>query len=874
MAKTGYLVIVYQDINPSSPTYNQTREERTQDETTCPYRADARWIEDTKYCELSNGMYTGYEITVYRDVEPLSSTYNQTREEKVLNTTDCETDETTAEWQNIGDPYCRQTVYMPGGLMDNDGYIVQQQQDVNEYSETYGEIRENATLDTENCPLPNTEPVWQIISESCHVVTHDGQLVYDGTKDVVRVNTNRYSPTWNNNIPETANIEDEENCPPFIETQYRWVAIDGQYECVGYDKHSVEKKQQSKDGGTTWTDVSPTETRTGSVIESNSADCGYITPQYRWVVTGTYVCVGYDKHEQEKEQVSYDGGSTWEDTENTRTGSLIEANSEYCGYSPTVEYRWVVISGQYECVGYDKYSVEKKQQSIDGGEWTDVSPIETRTGSVIERNSEDCGYVEPQYRWVTIEGSFVCSGYNKYAIEKQQVSYDGGTTWTDTEEPTRTGSLIESDSSDCGYVPPTPEPGDYSKQYLTFEAVDGGTVTITATSTNVAKTIQYSLDNGSSWTGLTTSTTEQSLGGTLSTGDKVLVKGTNSSYYNNSFGGTAKVNVYGNVMSLIYGDDFIDKNTLSGSSRLSDLFYNNTNLLSAENLVLPATTLVKSCYSNMFSGCTDLTKVPELPATTLAQSCYLYMFQGCTSLTTAPALPATTLAGSCYLYMFDGCTNLTTAPALPATTLASACYSFMFRGCTSLAAAPELPATTLADGCYNAMFSNCTSLTSAPTLPATTLTSSCYYQMFSGCTGLTTAPALPATTLIERCYSSMFSGCTSLTTAPALPATTLATRCYQYMFSGCTSLTTAPALPAKTLVSYCYSYMFRNCTSLNYIKAMFTTYPSGVSPNYYTQNWVSGVASTGTFIKNSAATWSGTGVHSVPSGWTVQTASE
>jgi hypothetical protein len=34
------------------------------------------------------------------------------------------------------------------------------------------------------------------------------------------------------------------------------------------------------------------------------------------------------------------------------------------------------------------------------------------------------------------------------------------------------------------------------------------------------------------------------------------------------------------------------------------------------------------------------------------------MFSGCTSLTTAPVLPATTLVNTCYYHMFYGCTNL------------------------------------------------------------------------------------------------------------------------------------------------------------------------------------------------------------------------
>ena len=89
------------------------------------------------------------------------------------------------------------------------------------------------------------------------------------------------------------------------------------------------------------------------------------------------------------------------------------------------------------------------------------------------------------------------------------------------------------------------------------------------------------------------------------------------------------------------------------------------------------------------------------------------------------------------------------------------------------------------------------------------------------------------------------------------------------MFSGCTGLTTAPELPATTLAAYCYNFMFSGCSNLNYIKAMFTTTPS----NSYTQNWVRGVATTGTFVKNSAATWEVTGPNGIPEGWTVQTAS-
>jgi hypothetical protein len=139
--------------------------------------------------------------------------------------------------------------------------------------------------------------------------------------------------------------------------------------------------------------------------------------------------------------------------------------------------------------------------------------------------------------------------------------------------------------------------------------------------------------------------------------------------------------------------------------------------------------------------------------------------------------------------------------------------------------------------------------------------------MFYNCTSLTTAPELPATTLVDDCYWCMFTGCRSLTTAPKiLPATTLIDYCYYGMFKGCTSLTTAPELPATTLDSSCYKHMFYGCSKLNYIKML----SKNISASDCLYEWVSGVSSTGTFVKNAIATWTTTGISGVPEGWIVE----
>lgn len=165
-------------------------------------------------------------------------------------------------------------------------------------------------------------------------------------------------------------------------------------------------------------------------------------------------------------------------------------------------------------------------------------------------------------------------------------------------------------------------------------------------------------------------------------------------------------------------------------------------------------------------------------------------------------------------------------------------------------------------------FYGCTNLTSAPELPATTLSNRCYDSMFQGCTSLTSVPEqLPAVNLAIGCYASMFQGCTSLRSSPELPATTLVASCYQRMFKGCTSLISPPTLEAGELVNECYVEMFYDCSSLNYMEALFLTEPI----NLYTRDWLSGVAASGTFIKNAEAEWDKRGDNAVPDGWEIET---
>ena len=97
-----------------------------------------------------------------------------------------------------------------------------------------------------------------------------------------------------------------------------------------------------------------------------------------------------------------------------------------------------------------------------------------------------------------------------------------------------------------------------------------------------------------------------------------------------------------------------------------------------------------------------------------------------------------------------------------------------------------------------------------------------------------------------------------------LPATHLSEYCYKGMFQGCTNLTVAPDLPATYASTGSYENMFTNCEKLTSIKCFLASPSSTATPG-----WVSGVPSTGTFVKAKDAIWE-KGESGIPNGWTVQ----
>ena len=229
-------------------------------------------------------------------------------------------------------------------------------------------------------------------------------------------------------------------------------------------------------------------------------------------------------------------------------------------------------------------------------------------------------------------------------------------------------SFVETWDTDQGHV--------YSQDYLTFNVLTGGTISWKSIGSGMEKEISYSI-NDESWTAITAGSNVTI---TVNAGDVVRFKGLNSTYaqdksnYSGFDGGTATYDIAGNIMSLIYGDDFVGQTTMTGTFNFCSLF-KQSKAVSAKNLILPATSLTESCYRSMFSKCVTLKVAPALPATTLANDCYSNMFEEC-AIASAPVLPATTLVSYCYAYMFTGCTSLNYLKCLAVNKSASGCLSY------------------------------------------------------------------------------------------------------------------------------------------------------------------------------------------------------
>ena len=229
---------------------------------------------------------------------------------------------------------------------------------------------------------------------------------------------------------------------------------------------------------------------------------------------------------------------------------------------------------------------------------------------------------------------------------------------------------------------------DYSKSYLTIESlVDNNTIRFSCNSMYADINVKSSTDDGNTWSTIHAGLGEGTTICTLNKGKKVIFKGNITSTLGKSckFSGSGNFKIYGNILSLIYEDDFVNKTSI-GSDRTFISLFSTTNVVDAENLVLPVASLSKDCYNSMFKSCTKLVKGPSLESvSSIGEDACYGMFDGCKSLATPIKITVDTLSKQCMACMFRDCTSLKSAIVnIGNITVNQSCLQQMFSGCTSL----------------------------------------------------------------------------------------------------------------------------------------------------------------------------------------------
>lgn len=106
-----------------------------------------------------------------------------------------------------------------------------------------------------------------------------------------------------------------------------------------------------------------------------------------------------------------------------------------------------------------KYYKLVRQVSYNSGQtWSNVDPPQYQQGDLYELHSSDCPSGDTPtptgttiYRWVSGENE--CIFTDKWTYSKEQVSYDGGITWSDTGNY-GDSQCLETDAEECGWVMP------------------------------------------------------------------------------------------------------------------------------------------------------------------------------------------------------------------------------------------------------------------------------------------------------------------------------------------------------------------------------------------------------------------------------------
>lgn len=284
---SGYRIKTY--YNTTTGEYTT---EKVEDADCVASSTDEQWVNSgTPYCEVSDkGVNTGYMLQPQVQSNINLENYGETRVNR-YKSPDCGSND-CAIWDDI-QKQCHMLVTDCNIRFDGTSDV--SQIDINPLSSTYNQTRTINRQDSECVNCTETVFSWVDLGTLCgdnEVLCNNGiQEVstnsYTVSQKYKKIGDGKPIPMDEYQV--TLNLENDENCG-YIAPQYRWDVVQGQYICdeKTYTKYQTLVNMVSYDGGVTWGTKQPIETKRGEVIAYDSYDCG--KPMERWVETGEMVC--------------------------------------------------------------------------------------------------------------------------------------------------------------------------------------------------------------------------------------------------------------------------------------------------------------------------------------------------------------------------------------------------------------------------------------------------------------------------------------------------------------------------------------------------------------------------------------------------------
>ena len=523
---------------------------------------------------------------------------------------------------------------------------------------------------------------------------------------------------------------------PEIEPQFRWVdlPLSSQYYCSGTTKYYKQQRQISTDSGTTWTNMSPAEYRMGSSAETNSVLCGGgIEPPtptaMKFFATyndNTTYSAACDSSSALTSGTTRAHTTSYTAMTSAEIGDCVTSIGEQAFYE-CYRLSSVTISNSvtnidpaafYECLSLSSITIPNSVTSIGQAaflisnslQWIKVEAETPPTLGLYAFNiTNDCPIYVPcesvaAYKaadvwnnyanritclatvYRTTSGSTYCENYDKYVDVLSQVSYDSGLTWTTTAT---TPTLVEHNSEDCGYVPPTPTAT--TKFYATYN--DGTTYSAACDSSSVL-TSGETRGRSSAMTTVEIGTCVEEIGRGAFSGRTSLssvtipnsVTSIGSSAFNDCTS-LSSITIPNSVTSMgMYCFDNCNSLTQvhipSGVTTISHMAFNDCTSLSS--VTIPGS--VTSIGDDAFAACYSLSSI-TIPDSVTSIGYGAFTF--CSGLTSVTIPSGVTTIND---YTFEYCSGLTSVTILGNVTSIGA-YAFTFCPLTSFTCLATTPPT-------------------------------------------------------------------------------------------------------------------------------------------------------------------------------------